>query len=65
MSTPTANDKEDLLLSCRYGDLEDIKKFVEQFGQHPLSDIRDENGNSVLHMICGNGHTGEYRFQLR
>ncbi|KAL4249248.1 Ankyrin repeat-containing domain superfamily protein [Abortiporus biennis] len=57
MPIPTDDDKDELLLSCRYGDLEDIKQFVEKFGSHSLNDIRDENGNCVLHMVCGNGHT--------
>lgn len=55
-SIPSDEDKEDVLLSCRYGDLEDVKHFVEKFGANPLRDIRDENGNTVIHMISGNGH---------
>ncbi|KAK7472254.1 ankyrin repeat-containing protein [Stygiomarasmius scandens] len=56
MAIPTAEEKEDVFLSCRYGDLEDIQQFVKIFGPEPLSEIRDENSNSILHMICGNGH---------
>lgn len=55
-------EKEELFLSCRYGDLDDIQQFVKKFGTGPLSDVRDENKNSVLHMVCGNGHAGEHRF---
>ncbi|KAF9235244.1 hypothetical protein BU15DRAFT_64994 [Melanogaster broomeanus] len=51
-------DKEDLLLSCRYGDLQDVQDFVTKFGSDAASDVQDENGNTVLHMTCGNGHTG-------
>ena len=58
MSTLTAEEKEDVLLSCRYGDLGDVQQFVEKFGTQPLSEIQDEHGNTVLHMICGNGHSG-------
>ncbi|KAF7983013.1 hypothetical protein HWV62_24644 [Athelia sp. TMB] len=54
---PTEEEKEELLLSCRYGDLEDIQAFVSKYGPQPLSDLRDEHGNTILHMICGNGHT--------
>ena len=58
IATPTADDVEDLLLACRYGDLEDVQQFVDKFGPEPLSDARDERGNTVLHMAAGNGHTG-------
>lgn len=55
---PTDVETDDLLLSCRYGDLEDIQEFVKIFGTQPVADIRDENDNCVLHMVCGNGHLG-------
>jgi uncharacterized protein len=59
MATNISEDeKEDVLLACRYGDIEDVKQFVEKFGSQPLADIRDDNNNSVLHMACGNGHLG-------
>ncbi|PBK72598.1 ankyrin [Armillaria solidipes] len=53
---PTAADKDELLLSCRYGDIEDVQLFADKYGAETLSGIRDDNGNTVLHMICGNGH---------
>jgi len=62
MSTITLlsdDDRDDILISCRYGDLEEIQQFVTKFGRSLLSDVRDENGNSVLHMTAGNGHTGK------
>jgi ankyrin repeat protein len=31
---------------------------VAKFGSDVVSDIRDDRGNSALHMICGNGHLG-------
>ena len=55
---PTEEECEELLLSCRYGELEEIKLFVEQFGVESLPNIMDENMNTVLHMTCGNGHLG-------
>ncbi|KIP03604.1 hypothetical protein PHLGIDRAFT_110662 [Phlebiopsis gigantea 11061_1 CR5-6] len=55
--SPTDEDKDELLLSCRYGDLEDIQQFVEKFGAESLSGVRDGGGNSILHMVCANGHT--------
>ncbi|KAJ6488238.1 ankyrin repeat-containing domain protein [Mycena vitilis] len=56
-AAPTTDEREEFLLSCRYGDLDDVKQFVAQFGVAAAADIRDGNGNSALHMLCGNGHT--------
>ncbi|KAG8694587.1 hypothetical protein FRC09_009752 [Ceratobasidium sp. 395] len=56
MSTPTNDDYEDLLLSCRFGDTDDVRTFVEKFGAEAVASARDENGNTVLHMTCANGH---------
>ncbi len=50
--------KEDVMLACRYGDLEDVQAFVKEHGELSLTEIRDENHNSILHMICANGHIG-------
>lgn len=58
MVVPTSDDKDELLLSCRYGDLEDIQQFVEKFGQDVVSQVRDDNDNTVLHMTAANGHEG-------
>ncbi|KIM31322.1 hypothetical protein M408DRAFT_327570, partial [Serendipita vermifera MAFF 305830] len=55
-NVPTHDELEDLMLSCRYGDLEDVQAFVQRFGWDPVAEVRDESGNTVLHMICGNGH---------
>lgn len=57
---PSEEQVEELLLSCRYGDLEDVKAFVQQYGVDPVQQARDDRGNNVLHMCCGNGHAGEY-----
>ena len=56
---PSYEDIEELLLSCRYGDLEDLKSFVQRFGTNSVGEARDENGNTVLHMASANGHIGE------
>lgn len=56
--SPTAEQIEDVLLSCRYGELDEVKAFVEEFGWDPISSARDDRGNTVLHMCCGNGHVG-------
>ncbi|KAI0645111.1 cytoplasmic protein [Trametes meyenii] len=55
---PTSEDLEELLLSCRYGDVEDTQQFVDKFGPEALATARDDNGNTVLHMVSANGHTG-------
>jgi len=61
MSLPlTDDDNDDLLLAARYGDLEDVQAFVAKHGVTAMADIRDKNGNSILHMVCANGHLGEY-----
>ncbi|KAJ7478636.1 ankyrin repeat-containing domain protein [Mycena galericulata] len=54
---PTTDEQEEFLLSCRYGDLDDVKQFVDQFGADAAAAIRDDNGNTALHMLCGNGHS--------
>ena len=56
---PSPDNVEDLILSCRYGDLDDVKSFIDCFGTAPVGEARDENGNNVLHMASANGHTGE------
>ncbi|KAI5116040.1 hypothetical protein M0805_004978 [Coniferiporia weirii] len=53
---PTVEEQEDVLLACRYGDLDDVRQFVETYGIDALAAVRDDNGNTVLHMTCGNGH---------
>lgn len=60
-SLPTDEEKEDVLLACRYGDVDDIEEFVNKFGPSSLNDIRDGGGSSVLHMVCANGHAGVLR----
>ena len=57
--TPSLDDTEDLLLSCRYGDSDDVKSFIDRFGTAPVGEARDENGNNVLHMASANGHIGK------
>ncbi|KAH8090938.1 hypothetical protein HD553DRAFT_303755 [Filobasidium floriforme] len=63
-NSPTPEEVEDVLLSCRYGDLEDVQAFVEKFGDEPLKSARDDRGNNVIHMCCGNGHTEVLQYLL-
>ncbi|KAH0828965.1 cytoplasmic protein [Lanmaoa asiatica] len=53
---PTDDDRQELLLSCRYGDLQDIHLFVSKFSPDALNSVQDDNGNTILHMAAGNGH---------
>ncbi|KAF9515484.1 hypothetical protein BS47DRAFT_1371997 [Hydnum rufescens UP504] len=53
---PSPDQEEDLLLACRYGDIDDVRIFVETYGALALEGIRDEHQNTVLHMLCANGH---------
>ena len=58
-TTPTQEQVEDFLLSCRYGELEEAQAFVEKFGEGAVESARDDRGNSAVHMCCGNGHVGK------
>ncbi|KAH6914076.1 cytoplasmic protein [Coprinopsis sp. MPI-PUGE-AT-0042] len=58
------DERDELLLSCRYGDLDDVKAAVDKHGQAILESTRDDNQNTVLHMICANGHLELLRYLL-
>lgn len=58
-ATPSHEELEEIMLCCRYGEMEEVQTFVGQYGWKPMGEVRDENGNTILHMICGNGHIGE------
>ncbi|WWC95415.1 hypothetical protein V866_002278 [Kwoniella sp. B9012] len=62
--TPVTEDIEEVLLSARYGEVDELKEFVEKFGAGPLAEARDERGNTVLHMCCGNGHIDVLNYLL-
>ncbi|KAI0301764.1 ankyrin repeat-containing domain protein, partial [Multifurca ochricompacta] len=51
------DDTEDLILSCRYGDIDDVKSFIDRFGTDFIGQVRDDHGNTLLHMASANGHT--------
>jgi ankyrin repeat protein len=61
---PTEEQVQELLLSCRYGELDEVKAFTDEFGWEDVNKARDDRGNTVLHMICANGHLGGCRFLL-
>ena len=49
-------DLEEALLSCRYGEEDEVRSYITDFGIHSLADARDESSNTCLHMAAGNGH---------
>jgi hypothetical protein len=51
--------QEDILLACRYGELEEVQSFVDKYGDESLETIYDEKKNSILHMASANGHAGK------
>lgn len=59
VATPSHEELEELMLNCRYGEMEEVEAFIGQYGWKPVGEVRDENGNTILHMICGNGHIGK------
>ncbi|KAG6878004.1 hypothetical protein C0993_000964 [Termitomyces sp. T159_Od127] len=61
---PSTEDNDDVLLAGRYGDLHDIREYVNQHGAGTLATIRDENENTILHMVCGNGHIDVLEYLL-
>lgn len=70
---PDAEVLEDLVYAARFGDLDDVKAFVEsQEGSQWTREQRidflcsatDEFRNTALHMSCANGHQGESLFCL-
>jgi len=65
LAVPTDEEKDNVFLASRYGDVEDIEQFVIKFGPDPLNDIRDDRGNSVLHMVCANGHIDALDYLLK
>lgn len=67
---PSADDYEELILSARYGDVEDLDAFVMRFGVEkgdPKGQLSqcDERGNTALHMASANGHQGMVEHHLR
>ncbi|TFK22569.1 cytoplasmic protein [Coprinopsis marcescibilis] len=58
------DERDDLFLSCRYGDVDDVKEFVKKHGNSSLSYLRDDNQNTVLHMVSANGHLDLLKYLL-
>lgn len=58
--TPSDEEVEDIILSARFGELEEIQQYAERYGSKSLVEARDERGNGCLHMAAANGHDGKY-----
>jgi hypothetical protein len=56
----TEEEAEDAILSARFGDLDELRSFVDAFGADALANARDGRGNSALHMAAANGHVGAH-----
>ncbi|KAI0031982.1 ankyrin repeat-containing domain protein [Vararia minispora EC-137] len=61
---PTPDDLDDVLLACRYGDLDDVLAFSARFGDTALTAARDASDNTPAHMAAANGHTELLEFIL-
>ena len=57
-AAPSQEELEDIILSARYGELEEIQEFVKRYGNDSIASARDERGNTCLHMAAANGHAG-------
>ena len=60
MAQPTADEVEDFILSCRYGEIDDVRIYVEKYGAKGVELARDDRGNTALHMCSANGHIGMF-----
>lgn len=56
---PSDEELEDLLFCCRYGEIDEVRAFVEKYGVEFAANTRDHRGNTILHMVAANGHAGE------
>lgn len=48
--------QEELFYLFRHGDIPEISSLLTQRPSLDLTGITDENGNTLLHMVAGNGH---------
>ena len=59
-AAPSQEELEDIILSARYGEIEEIQDFVKRYGNDSIASARDERGNTCLHMAAANGHAGAF-----
>lgn len=56
--SPSPEELEEVLLNCRYGELDELKTFIDTHGVDAFVEAKDERGTTGLHYVCGNGHLG-------
>lgn len=54
----TPEQLEDVVLAARYGEIDEVTQFIDQFSASALLEAIDDNGNTTLHMSAANGHAG-------
>lgn len=62
----TPDQVDDLLLSARYGDLQDLQQTLtpELLTAETVAGVKNDNDNTMLHYASANGHTDVVRFLL-
>lgn len=50
---------EEIIACARYGELEELKTIINSFPVTHL-ELKDNLGNTALHMASANGHLGRY-----
>lgn len=50
---------EEVIACARYGELEELKTIINSFPVTHL-ELKDNLGNTALHMASANGHLGRY-----
>ncbi|SBT35810.1 methyltransferase, putative [Plasmodium ovale wallikeri] len=55
---------EDLIYFVRTGDIVEIKNLLQNKNINSINDIKDENGNTLLHFACANNNTAMIKFLL-
>lgn len=51
-------DNDDILFAARFGEESELNDYIHHFGFDNVLNARDERNNSILHMLCANGHLG-------
>ncbi|EUD67273.1 hypothetical protein C922_02423 [Plasmodium inui San Antonio 1] len=55
---------EDLIYYVRTNDIEELKKILQHGNISSINDVKDENGNTLLHFACANNTVDMIRFLL-
>ncbi|ANQ08260.1 Uncharacterized protein PCOAH_00027630 [Plasmodium coatneyi] len=55
---------DDLIYYVRTGDIVEVKKILEHGNISSINNVKDENGNTLLHFACANNNVDMIRFLL-